>query len=169
VKCVFNNHESYLDVPVGDGDRTFKWLGLAAARNFAVQSKPNGRRRCREIGPRTGLKLTSARLLPSRVCSYSQPFLHPDKLLCDELSDGDEVLVMLTDLMPVYFVGRPDMDRWMRIAFEISTHMQQHREAALQEVSPSIHDQHARARLITAEYTFAPASRCDRNTKCLMT
>lgn len=135
VRCVFDESEELLDLSVGDGRKSFKWLGLVAAQRFAGLAKPQGRRRHREIRRNNDFCHTNAKLLPSRVCTDGSPFCHPDSLLCNEVADGDEVVVWLTDKMAVDSVGRPAVDRWMHIAFETSEHMKGHRQMVLDQAS----------------------------------
>jgi hypothetical protein len=133
VRCVYHESEELLELSVGDGRRTFKWLGLVAAQRFAALSKPSGRRRQRETTHGTDFS-TSARLLPCRVHTSANPFCHPDNLLVNEVRDGEEVVVVLSDKMAVDGVGQPAMDRWQYIAFETSEHRRGHRQQALEEV-----------------------------------
>lgn len=132
VRCTYQSKEAVFEVPVGDGRKTFKWLGVAAAQRFGSHAKPAGCRRHRER-LNCGVPSASARLLPARVSTASNPFCHPYALLCDELEDQDEVLVLLTDKFVVDAVGKPCKDRWMRVAFGVSDNMKDDRDMAMLE------------------------------------
>ncbi|CAM9401761.1 unnamed protein product [Discosporangium mesarthrocarpum] len=129
----YDGQEVRFDMPVGDGNKTFKWLGLAAAQRFSTMVKPHGSRRHREKKGPKGLHTISAKLLPSRVSTNEAPFCHPEKIISTELDDGHAVCVTLSSKMPVNPIGKPDGDRWMFIAFSISDPMESKREDVLQE------------------------------------
>ncbi|CAM9297287.1 unnamed protein product [Chrysoparadoxa australica] len=128
VKACLGSWEHTFDIHVGDGNKTFKWLGLTVAERIAP--RPGGRRRHRECSISPKLVNINARILPTRVSGEGVPFYHPDKLLCEELKDGAVVIITLSSTMSVDVRRAPERDRWMLIAFDTSEQMKEKRAAA---------------------------------------
>jgi hypothetical protein len=134
VRVIYRGKSTIFDLPVGEGRHSIKWLGVTAAQRLAYSARSNGRRRKRDAGACTGLSGTNAQLMPSRVCTTHNPFLHPDKIICEELQDDEEVLVIISAGKPLDGIGCPVEDRWAMIAFFPSDQAAERRELALQEV-----------------------------------
>jgi len=105
-------------IPVGDGDKTFKWLGLVSASRYNLRS-PHGQIRSREQRPIMG---TGANLIPNTIYTDESVFYHPDAMIKDHIKEGQEVTVELINRVPVDSLGVPQMARWAYIAFSVSEH-----------------------------------------------
>lgn len=118
-RVLFDNTPVYYDVPVGLGDKTFKWLGMSVCQRFAL-SNPNGALRRRDPIRRG----TTDRSLhqPCEVVLSNGAFPHPQALLSDFLRDGDEVTIKLQDTQDISQVsGKPaSPTKWATLAFSNS-------------------------------------------------
>ncbi|CAM9462721.1 unnamed protein product [Pylaiella littoralis] len=145
IRVVYEGQEMAYDMPVGDGRMTIKWLGLASAQRFSSAIKPRGYRRHREKAGPSKIVCASANLLPRRMYTAQATFLHPEKSVCEELREGEEVFVVLSSKMPVNHLGRPLRERWMFIAFCLSEQTKHERNNAIAAEYREMAD--ARARL----------------------
>lgn len=93
-RCVFEGVPVVFEVPVGLGDKTFKWLGMVACQRFAQQA-PEGALR-RKDPFRRGMSDNSMHQ-PVQIALATGAFPHPQALISDFMSDGDEVTIMLVD------------------------------------------------------------------------
>mmetsp|Transcript_52773 Transcript_52773/g.78222 ORF Transcript_52773/g.78222 Transcript_52773/m.78222 type:complete len:148 (+) Transcript_52773:69-512(+) len=116
-----------IEFPIGDGNRTFKWLGLAAAQRFSMQS-PQGHLRHRE---QRHVTLVSHQIMPSDVYSKECSFYHPEYLLKDHLKDKQQVNVDLVCKMPIDTRGIPKLSKWSFVAFNLSEEKREERESEL--------------------------------------
>lgn len=118
-RVLFDNTPVYYDVPVGLGDKTFKWLGMSVCQRFA-QSNPNGGLRRRDPIRRGSTDKSLHQ--PCEVVLANGAFPHPQALLSDFLRDGDEVTIRLQseqDISPQS--GKPaSPTKWATLAFSIS-------------------------------------------------
>ena len=110
-------------VPVGDGSQSFKWLALVAANRLVR----DGARHGRHLPHRSDRHSLPARtnLLPKNVYTKDCPFLHPEDIISEHVSEGDTVIVDL--YMPLEFdeFGSPELSKWAFIAFR---NHEQHKE-----------------------------------------
>ncbi|CAM9981897.1 unnamed protein product [Phaeothamnion confervicola] len=133
VTVVYDHHEEEYDIAVGDGRKSFKWLATAAAQRFSSRLKSSGRRRHCESVTRSG-KMTNTpfgRLLPAHISTENSSFHHPDSLLCDELTDGQNVFITLAQAVQLNEIGSPVLDNWMNVAFCMSEAQRGRRDDAL--------------------------------------
>lgn len=117
-------------VPIGDGAQTFKWLATVAAQRLVSDGARHGRHlphRCdrHSLPARTNL-------LPKNVYTSVCPFLHPDDVIKEHVSDVDTVIVELYMPMEFDVFGAPNLSKWSFIAFR---HHQWHREKREREHS----------------------------------
>jgi hypothetical protein len=112
-----------ITVPVGDGSQTFKWLALVAAHRLVTDGARNGRHLPRRSDRHSLPARTN--LLPKDVYTADCPFLHPDDIVNEHVSDGDTVTVELYKEMEYDDYGSPMLSKWAIIAFR---HHEQHQE-----------------------------------------
>jgi hypothetical protein len=100
----------------GNGDKTIKWLGLAASQRFAL-SAPSGRVRCVD-----GLRGDSeqAQHVPKNVRLISGEVVHPSATLSELLVDGDYVIVELSDGCTTDRNGYAEATEWSTSACKVS-------------------------------------------------
>ena len=114
-------------VPIGDGSQSFKWLALVAANRLVR----DGARHGRHLPYRSDRNSLPARtnLLPKNVYTEDCPFLHPEDIISEHVSDGDTVNVDL--YMPLEFddFGLPQLSRWAFIAFRNHERHKEQRES----------------------------------------
>jgi hypothetical protein len=120
VNIVFGDVNHQCQLPVGDGNKTFKWLGLAAAQRFSLRS-PHGTMRMREG---RGITSHDSSLIPNKISTTESVFYHPSAILKDHLSEGLVVTVELISRLPVDNLGVPQLGRWAYIAFNVSEEKQ---------------------------------------------
>jgi hypothetical protein len=90
-------NERIFDVAVGIGDKTFKWLSLVASQRYALASPAGGLRRREEYRGATERAQHHAReiILPDGEVP------HPSAIISDFLHDGEEVVIILIDVMKI--------------------------------------------------------------------
>lgn len=120
------SHE--IELPIGDGSQTFKWLALVAAQRFVSDGARNGRHLPVNMRSAKYSMPARANLLPKDVYTEDCPFLHPEDVINEHVSDGDMVNVDL--YMPMEFddFGCPNLSKWAFIAFR---HHERHQEKRL--------------------------------------
>mmetsp|Transcript_28754 Transcript_28754/g.54282 ORF Transcript_28754/g.54282 Transcript_28754/m.54282 type:complete len:599 (+) Transcript_28754:58-1854(+) len=101
VTVEYGNVSKNFLIPVGDGDKTIKWLGLVAAQRFTLRS-PHGSLRSREQRPITG---GNTQLMPNTIYSDESVFYHPDAIINTKFQDRQEVTVELINRIAVNGVG----------------------------------------------------------------
>jgi hypothetical protein len=110
-------------IHVGNGSQTVKWLALTAAQLFVSNPARHGR----HLPYRNDRKSMPARtrLMPKNVYTADCPFLHPDHIVNQHVSDGETVTVDL--YMPMEFddFGSPKLTDWAFLAFR---HHERHQE-----------------------------------------
>lgn len=119
-----------IPIPVGDGDRSFKWLALAASEHLTLRSStlPRSKHLATDLISKTHLR-------PRDVYTESTSFFHPEALLKDHLVDGDDITVDL------YSSNGPSLDehhrlslsKWSRICFSIGDANADERERLIEE------------------------------------
>lgn len=129
VTVEFGKQSASFDIPVGDGQKTVKWLATVASQRFSARG-PHGRLRTRE--PLMAQSQGSA-YMPSSVTTEDTSFFHPDALLAEVMHDAQQVLVTLAPKIPVDEIGHTMMSRWAIIAFANSESQRILREQALKE------------------------------------
>lgn len=116
VRIIYNGAEVTVPISCGNGDRTIKWLGLAASQRFAL-SAPGGRVRCLD-----GLRGESERAqhIPLNVRLSSGEVVHPSVTLSELLVDGDAVVVELADGCGIDRNGYAESTEWHTSACKVS-------------------------------------------------
>jgi hypothetical protein len=115
VRVIFEKTEMVFEIPIGMGDKSFKWLGLVACSRFAACA-PNGGLRRRDP-PRRGIT-DKATHQPVEMALSDGQIPHPSALLYDFCRDGDEVRVHLVDSQElVHGTGVPHRTQWSELAF----------------------------------------------------
>ncbi|KAK7238917.1 hypothetical protein SO694_00026162 [Aureococcus anophagefferens] len=127
VKC--GQRESRFRIPCGNGQKTFKWLGLVSAARYSSES-PKGSLRMRESRQ---AQAAGTALIPSNITTSDTSFFHPEALLGEQLEDGAEVCVALAPRVAVDAAGHPKTSRWSTIAFELSDPRKPFREQAMRD------------------------------------
>jgi hypothetical protein len=116
VRIIFDKQEVLYEIPVGMGDKSFKWLGLVACNRFS-DSCPDGSLRRRDP-VRRGIN-DKATHQPVEMALPDGQIPHPSALLYDFLSDGDEVKVHLVDSQNLSRDdGTPLDSEWAKLAFK---------------------------------------------------
>mmetsp|Transcript_9988 Transcript_9988/g.20389 ORF Transcript_9988/g.20389 Transcript_9988/m.20389 type:complete len:557 (+) Transcript_9988:97-1767(+) len=162
VNVSFNTHTKQFFIPVGEGDKTWKWLALVSAQRFTLQS-PHGILRSREKRLITG---TNVQLIPNELYTTSpkkdtngnllydangeslkevtNKFYHPEHLICDsggECLNGDhEVNVELINKVGVNQVGAPQFARWAFVAFNVSEEKAETRAKMIHDAANEIEE-----------------------------
>ncbi len=126
---IYGDVSKKFDIPVGDGDKSFKWLGLVAAQRFTLRS-PHGSLRLREQRPITG---QNSQLIPNTMWTDESVFYHPAAMIKDHLSEGQLLNIELISKVPVDDLGVPQMARWAFIAFSVSEPKQDKRAKMLKD------------------------------------
>lgn len=104
------------DVAIGDGSRTFKWLGITISERYA--QGPNGALRRRE--EYRGLTHKGS-YQPEEIVLPSGDIPHPEAPLSDHVQEGDEIVVHLIDKQPIAGIkGTPKISQWTSLAFTCS-------------------------------------------------
>ncbi|KAH8047827.1 hypothetical protein JL722_12848 [Aureococcus anophagefferens] len=80
------DRESRFRIPCGNGQKTFKWLGLVSAARYSSES-PKGSLRMRESRQ---AQAAGTALIPSNITTSDTSFFHPEALLGEQLEDGAE-------------------------------------------------------------------------------
>ena len=119
-----------IPIPVGDGDRSFKWLALAASEHLTLRSSTL--RRSKHLAADL---MSKTHLRPRDVYTESTSFFHPEALLKDHLVDGDDITVEL------YSSSSPALDehhrlslsKWSRICFSIGDANADERDRLIEE------------------------------------
>ncbi len=115
VRVIFDKTSLTFEIPVGMGDKTFKWLGMVACNRFGA-SAPNGSLRRRDPA-RRGMN-DNATHQPTEMALPDGQIPHPNAFLYDFLNDGDEVKIHLVDNQDLSRVdGTPQNTKWTKIAF----------------------------------------------------
>lgn len=118
VRVVFADSERLFTVPIGRGDKTFKWLGVTAAQRFAL-ANPNGSLRRREEHHGDTDKSSYC---PEEIILGSGEIPHPSSLLSDFLLDGDEVTINISNKQLLdHSSSIPKYSQWSSVAFTSST------------------------------------------------
>lgn len=127
-----------LVIHCGNGEKSFKWLGLVATQRFALAA-PVGTSRCRESVRGSS---EHAQHHPVRVRLSSGDCPIPSSMLSEFLHDGDTVYVELDNGREVNSVGYAQSSSWFDEAFKNSDYDSGAREASeaasdeLQAVDP---------------------------------
>ena len=106
VTVTFGKNEQTFDIPVGDGQKTVKWLATVASQRFSARA-PHGRLRARE--PLMAQPQASA-YMPSSVTTADSSFFHPEAMLAEKMHDGQKVTVALAPRIPVDEIGQQRFD-----------------------------------------------------------
>jgi hypothetical protein len=115
VRVIFDKREVMYEIPVGMGDKTFKWLGMVACNRFS-SSCPGGALRRRDP-VRRGIN-PEATHQPVEMALPDGQIPHPHALIYDFLADGEEVKVHLVDSQELSREdGTPTYTKWSKIAF----------------------------------------------------
>ena len=162
VNVIYNSVTKQFTIPVGDGDKTWKWLALVSAQRFTLRS-PHGRVRFREQRPITSV---NCQLIPNELYTTSvrkdsegnveydkndcpivdvtNKFYHPDSLMSEtggECLNGDqEVNVELINKVGVNEVGAPQFARWAFVAFNVSEEKKEMRAQMIHEAANEIEE-----------------------------
>ena len=107
VRCLFGDVETDMNLAVGSGHKSFKWLGLTTAARFGSRA-PQGTRRRREPQHITAKNVT---FMPLEIFTEKVAFFHPDDEIIDHFVDGDSITVRLGKHMGVNKFGRPELTR----------------------------------------------------------
>mmetsp|Transcript_39812 Transcript_39812/g.124410 ORF Transcript_39812/g.124410 Transcript_39812/m.124410 type:complete len:515 (-) Transcript_39812:2070-3614(-) len=107
-----------IDLPCGHGNKTVKWLAIAAMQRYTIEA-PRGRLRRREKKPHT---ISTTQLQCCSVASEECSYYSPSDVINEVFYDGQEITVMLAAGMAVDGVGAPFLQsgqhqRWKTIAF----------------------------------------------------
>ena len=115
-RVVFEGAPVYFEVPVGLGDKSFKWLGMVVSQRFALLAPNGGLRRRDPI--RRGASDSSMHQAVQIVLPGGA-FPHPQALISDFLRDGDEVGVSLVDHQEVATLTglQAAPTKWSTLAF----------------------------------------------------
>lgn len=113
VFVVCDGHEREFEIACGAGDKTFKWLSLAASNMWAAAA-PNGalRRRDDYRGVTGNVEQHATNVV---LPDGSTP--HPAALIADYLRDQDSVEITLVSEMAVNSLGAPNASNWSTLAF----------------------------------------------------
>ena len=76
-----------MEVPVGQGEQTMKWLALVASQRYALK-KPSGQRRAREAS-----HAQRGFFIPEEMSTEEGGVCDPNAKVCDVLEDGGTVSV----------------------------------------------------------------------------
>eukprot|EP01038_Epipyxis_sp_PR26KG_P014823 gene14823-19915_t len=114
VKVIFESYERVFDISCGAGDKTFKWLGIAASQQFS-NAAPNGALRRRDdvcgITEKTQYH-------PTEIVMSNGDLPHPMEILSDYLHDGDDVLIILRSNQPIdEITGSPSTSKYITLAY----------------------------------------------------
>jgi len=115
-----------LNVSVGNGNTSIKWLALMAAHRFASTCVGGG--------------LKGIRPLPKNVCTNDSSFLHPDNVIKETLADCQLVFVDLYDKLAVDKNSIPLYTPWAFIAFHTSEARAQVRMKLTKEKEQEVKD-----------------------------
>lgn len=115
VKVCFDKHEWTFSIPCGTGDKTIKWLGMAASQRYS-NAAPNGILRRRDdfcgISERAQYQVENV-ILPSGKIAHPGRYINES-----DLKDGDSVTVRLSSSLIVNSSnGSPDRSQWSTVAF----------------------------------------------------
>lgn len=113
-----------MNVSVGKGSASIKWLAMMASHRFATREQSN----CF-----VGSNVRTFRPLPKNIYTEKSSFLSPDRPVNEALSDGDKVCVELYHELPLDEYSRPIYHPWYVIAFHISEHRSTLRATLLKE------------------------------------
>ena len=162
VNVSYGRQTKQFSIPVGSGDKTWKWLALVSAQRFTLQC-PHGVLRSREKRLITG---TNVQLIPNELYTTSRKtngdgnvltdangkplteiankFYHPEHLICDsggECLNGDhEVNVELINKVGVNQVGAPQFARWAFVAFSVSQEKAEERAKMIHDAANEIEE-----------------------------
>lgn len=115
VRVIFDKTDVIFEIPVGMGDKTFKWLGMVACNRFA-SSAPNGGLRRRDPARRGATD--KAVHQPVEMALQDGQIPHPNALIYDFCRDNDEVKVHLIDTQVLGLsTGIPQKSQWADLAF----------------------------------------------------
>jgi len=116
VRAIYDKTEVVFEVPIGMGDKSFKWLGNVVCSRFA-QSAPNGGLRRRDAARRGASDKANHQAVEMALIDGQIP--HPLALLYDFVRDGDEVLVHLVDAQAINHdgSGAPTSTEWATLAY----------------------------------------------------
>ena len=76
-----------MEIPVGQGEQTMKWLALVASQRYALK-KPSGQRRAREES-----HAQRGFFIPEEMSTEEGGVCAPNAKICDVLEDGGTVSV----------------------------------------------------------------------------
>jgi hypothetical protein len=116
VRAIYDKTEVVFEIPIGMGDKSFKWLGNVVCSRFAT-SAPNGQLRRRDA-PRRGSSDKATHQAVEMALSDGQ-IPHPLALLYDFVRDGDEVRAHLVDEQSLDEdgSGTPKHTEWATLAY----------------------------------------------------
>ncbi len=94
-----------LEIAVGRGDKTFKWLGSVVTHRFSMNSNPNGSLRQRE-DYRGSTEHTNYFIGEITLPTGEVP--HPSSMIYDFLRDNDEVVIYIVTTQKLSHTRTPD-------------------------------------------------------------
>lgn len=113
VRIICGKEERTIDIACGDGQKTFKWLGMVASQRFAGDAPHGALRRYDEL---RGIN-DRAQQHAFDILLPSGDKAHPSELIIDLLNHEDEVIIDLLSNLNVDNCGLPQPSKWSEIAF----------------------------------------------------
>ena len=115
IRALFDKNVVEYEVPVGMGDKSFKWLGMTVSQRFGTNT-PNGAVRRRD--PVRRGTTANAMHQSVEVALEDGQIPHPNALISDFCRDGDVISVNLLDRLGIDPVtGIPSTKEWASLAF----------------------------------------------------
>lgn len=113
VNVICEGHERVFEIACGAGDKTFKWLSLAASNLYAAAA-PNGQLRRRDDyrGSTSNVEQHAVNVVLADGVSP-----HPAALISEYLRDQDGVEITLVSEVSVNNLGTPSSSNWASLAF----------------------------------------------------
>ena len=106
VKAVIDEDKSVnLEIVVGRGDKTFKWLGSVVTHRFSLTSNPNGSLRRREDYRGS---TEHANYFIGEITLPTGEVPHPSSMIYDFLRDNDEVVIYIVTTQKLSHTRTPD-------------------------------------------------------------
>ena len=111
----FDSYERDFIIPCGTGDKTFKWLAIAASQRYS-NAAPNGALRRRDDF--SGIS-ENAQYQVLEIVLPSGDSPHPAEMINYYLRDGDEVFITLGSQQPLEGLSHsPSKSQWTKLAFD---------------------------------------------------
>lgn len=116
VRVMYDKQEVVFEVPIGMGDKSFKWLGNVVCSRFSAAAPMGALRRRDDVRRGTSDRASHQAV---EMCLADGQIPHPLALLYDFVQDGDEVKVHLVDSQPVNADGSggPERPEWASLAY----------------------------------------------------